>query len=95
MPAELEQQLRAIQPACSATRFRDIRTLFGARRFEEPCGHSAAHVMQIACTGTHPAFAAQLSCAEHGDALTEMQARGLTTWTCECGGTVTVELQAL
>lgn len=95
MPAELEQQLRALQPRCSATRVRSIQTLFGHTTVEEPCGQAAVHLMRLACTSDHPPFASQLACTEHGDALNAMQTRGITTWTCECGGNVTVELQAL
>lgn len=95
IPAELELQLRQLQPTCDATRIRDIPGLFRTHRVEEPCTEAATHVMHVVCDGPHPAYPTQLACGEHAAALEAMQAREQGRWGCRCGGTIVPQLAPL
>lgn len=95
IPAELELQLRALQPTCDAVRIREVPGLFRTHTFEQPCTDSATHVMHVVCDGPHPPFPTQLACTEHAAALEAMQAREQGRWSCQCGGTIIPQLAVL
>lgn len=93
MPAELEQQLRALVPTCTATRVRDVR-LLRRHRIEMPCTDSATHALHVVCDGTHEAYPTQLMCTEHHGMFERQQAVG-AKHSCWCGGTLVLRMVAL
>lgn len=93
MPAELEQQLRALTPTCSATRLSDVR-LLRRHQIETPCTDAATHALHVTCDGPHPGFPVQLLCPEHHGMFEKQQHTG-AAYRCACGGTIILRTVAL
>jgi hypothetical protein len=94
MSADLEKALREIRPRCQTTRIRELRTIFTARRVEEPCQDPATHYLTLTCAGDHGPHSPKLMCARHHAAL-QAQRSMAGSYRCECGQRITMQAAML